>query len=271
MIKEIERSLQAPFPVLTTWLFTYTSPAWWKHYNFMKTFFTNAIAQARGRETELGGTGQGLATNADCVLDMIVQREGREGEEAFGKDNILDEFITYVFAGQDTTAVSLTWLFKYIATNAEIQHRLHDEVCAVFGPDGESAHLDFKLLDDPERVPILESVVAETMRCAGVSAIIARDLLQDEVILGRRWITSDGTFNRSAGPSIPFGMGQRSCFGQKLALKTYLATMSRAFFFKPVPPEVDDWSAIELVTKRPRMCYVSLERWDSKDGSHNEE
>jgi cytochrome P450 len=78
-------------------------------------------------------------------------------------------------AGQDTTAVSLSWMFKYLATNAEIQRRLHDESCAVFGPSEDSNHLDFSLLDDPKRVPILESIVAETMRCAGVSAIIARD------------------------------------------------------------------------------------------------
>ncbi|KAJ1304878.1 hypothetical protein OPQ81_006012 [Rhizoctonia solani] len=117
---------------------------------------------------------------------MIVQQEGREGEEESGKEGILDELITYVFAGQDTTAASLSWLFKYLATDAESQHRLHEEVCTVFGPGTESNELlDFNLLNDPERIPILESVVAETMRCAEVSAIIARDLLQDEMILGR--------------------------------------------------------------------------------------
>ncbi|KAF8694126.1 cytochrome P450, partial [Rhizoctonia solani] len=320
IVKEVERSLQSPFPVLTTWLFTYTSLTWWKHYNFIASFFTTAIAQARERETELGEAKQGLSTNADSVLDMIVQREGREGEEAFGKENLLDELIMYILAGQDSTAVSLSWLFKYLSTNANVQRQLHDEMCAVFGPSEESNNLDFDLLDNSERVPILESVVAETMRCAGVAAIIARDrerqlrvliptsdivlfsVLQDEVILGRhvpkgaqlmfttklmsqsetewgpdakawrpnRWLNSDGAFNRLAGPSIPFGAGQRSCFGQRLAilqLKTYLAIISRAFFFKPVPPEVDDWGVVEVVTSRPRMCYVSLERWDPKNGS----
>ncbi|ELU35589.1 hypothetical protein AG1IA_10381 [Rhizoctonia solani AG-1 IA] len=55
--------------------------------------------------------------------------------------------------------------------------------------------------------------------------------------------------------------------GHILQLKTYLAIISRAFFFKPVLPEVDDWGVVEVVTNRPRMCYVSLERWDSKNGS----
>jgi cytochrome P450 len=33
-----------------------------------------------------------------------------------------------------------------------------------------------------------------------------------------RWLTPDGTFNRSAGSSFPFGSGQRACFGQRLAV-----------------------------------------------------
>ncbi|KAG8714346.1 hypothetical protein FRC11_008830 [Ceratobasidium sp. 423] len=301
--KEFERALQSPFPGLTTWLFTYTSPTWWGYYNLMTSFFTNAITRARKREAELGGSGQGLSTNADCVLDMIVQRETHEGVETLGDRDILDELATYVFAGQDTTASALSWLVKYLANDPKIQRRLHEEVCTVFGGDTASDEpLDFDLLDDPERVPVLEAVVAETMRCAAVVSFISRQLLKDETILGRfvpkgtqiffatelmgkdesewgpdakewrpsRWLTPDGAFNRLAGPSIPFGMGQRSCFGQRLAilqLKAYVAAMSRAFFFKPVPSEVDTWEAVELITRRPVSCYVSLERWDSKDYS----
>ncbi|KAH7339907.1 cytochrome P450 [Rhizoctonia solani] len=303
MGKGVQRSLQSALPSLYTWLFTYTSPTWWNNYNFLVSFFTNAITRAREREAELGKTGQGLSTNADCVVDMIAQREILEGAETLGDRDILDELITYFFAGQDTTATALSWLVKYLPMDPHIQRRLYDEMCAVFGADtGSNEALNFDLLDDPERVPILEAVVAETMRCAAVGAITGRQLLNDEVILGRfvpkgthiflalemmskdvsswgsdagewrptRWLTQDGAFNRSAGPSFPFGMGQRSCFGQRLAmlqLKTFLAIMSRAFFFKPVPPEVDTWEAVELVSRRPKMCYISLERWDSKNDS----
>ncbi|CUA66566.1 Cytochrome P450 4V2 [Rhizoctonia solani] len=302
--KAIEKALQSPFPKLTTWIFTYTSPTWWKNYNFMVSFFTSAIVRARKREAELERAGKGLSTDADCVLDMIVQRERREGVETLGDRDILDELITYVFAGQDTTASTLSWLVKYLPDDPEIQQRLHEEMCNVFGADADAdadsnKGLNFDLLDDPERVPILEAVVAETMRCAAVAAFVGRELLKDEIILNRvvpkgtdiffatdimgkdtsvwgpdaeewrptRWLTQDGLFNRSAGPSIPFGMGQRSCFGQRLAihqLKMYLAIMSRRFFFKRVPPEVGTWEAVEVIGRRPMMCYVSLENWESK-------
>ncbi|CUA66567.1 Cytochrome P450 86A1 [Rhizoctonia solani] len=259
-----------------------------------------SIARSRERESILGNKIGGLATDADCVLDMIIQREAREGAEAFGKGEMLDELLTYIFAGQDTTAASLAWLVKFLPKDSEIQHRLHDELCSVFGPEMDlDQPLDFNLMDDHERLPVLEAVVAETLRCAGVGSLTGRELIQDEIILGRfvpkgtqlmfttalmssshsewgpdaeqwrptRWLTPDGAFDRLAGPSIPFGLGQRSCFGQRLAvlqIKTFVATMSRVFFFKPVPLEVDTWRAIELVTRQPKLCYVSLERWDLK-------
>ncbi|CAE6439234.1 unnamed protein product [Rhizoctonia solani] len=329
-----QRAILSPCPLLTNWLFTYTSPTWWKHYKRVTSFFIDAITRSRERQAELGRVGQGLSTNADCVLDMIIQRESQEGAESLGDSHILDELITYFFAGQDTTASVLSWLVKYLPTDPEIQQRLHEEICTVFGADVESNEpLDFSLLDDPERVPILEAVVAEALRCAAVAPLTSRQrtycsqgrgnlgqiypkrqaghqcifdfkhpltrlhtpigtqLFFTTGLMGKceaqwgpdtkewrpsRWLTSDGAFNRLAGPSIPFGMGQRSCFGQRLAtidrllrlkilqLKTYLATMSRVFFFKPVPPEVDTWEAVELILRRPKLCYVSLERWDSK-------
>ncbi|KAH7339906.1 cytochrome P450 [Rhizoctonia solani] len=300
LMESIEKASTAPFPLLSARLFTYTSPTWRKQFNLFSSFLSDAIACSREKEAILGNKDGGLATDADCVLDMIIQREAREGVEAFGKGEMLDELLTYVFAGQDTTAASLAWLVKFLPKDAEIQRRLHEEVCAVFGPEIDSDEpLDFNLLDDQERVPVLEAVVAETLRCAGVGSLTGRELIQDEIILDRfvpkgtqlmfttalmssnklewgpdaeewrpsRWLTPDGAFNRSAGPSIPFGLGQRSCFGQRLAVlqvKTFAASISRAFFLKPVPPEVDMWDAVELVTRQPNVCYVSLEGWGTK-------
>ncbi|CAE6402677.1 unnamed protein product [Rhizoctonia solani] len=296
LVKAIQKAFLSPFPGLATWIFSYASPTWWRNYNFMISFFTSAIVRAREREAKLEKAGRGLSIDADCVLDMIVQREKRGGAEILGDQDILDELLTYVFAGQDTTASVLSWLVKYLPTNPEIQKRLHEEMCTVFGADTESNQgLDFDLLDNPERVPILEAIVAETMRCAAVTSLLGRELLKDEIILGQlvpkgtqlllttdimgkdvslwgpdakewrpaRWLTQDGLFNRLAGPSIPFGMGHRSCFGQRLAvhqLKMYLAIMSRRFCFKLVPPEVGTWESVE-VSGRPVMCYVSLEKW----------
>ncbi|KAH7317990.1 cytochrome P450 [Rhizoctonia solani] len=309
LLEGLDRTCKVPFPLLYARIFNYGSPSWRKGYNSITTVLNNAFLEAQGRNDTTGHQGNSLSTDAECVLDMLLQQQAREGEEKFRKEEIFDELMMYIIAGQDTTASTLSWLLKYLPTDAEIQRRLHEELCKVFG-QGENASevVEFKLLDDPERVPILEAVVAETLRCAGVASLIPRQLLQDEMILGKlvpkgtflvfatalmsrdqsewgpdanewrpaRWLTPSGAFNRSAGPSFPFGLGQRSCFGQRLALlqlKAFLATMSREFFFKPVPQEVATWDAVELMTKQPKMCYVSLERWssNSKEDRDSEE
>ncbi|GAB1517990.1 hypothetical protein RhiTH_001047 [Rhizoctonia solani] len=282
MMKSMHGASRAAFPSVYAVVSCYASPSWRKQYNLISSFLNDAIIDAREQENITKEKGAALATDADCVLDMIIQREAREGAEKFEKDEILDELM---IAGQDTTASALRWLVKYLATDPQIQRRLHEEVCSVFNRDGDATGpLDFELLDDSDRVPVLEAVVAETLRHAGIGSLIARErtylmfatamMSRDESEWGpdanewrpTRWLRPDGTFNRLAGPSFPFGVGHRACFGQRLAvlqLKHFVAAMARSFFFKPVPHEVGTWEAIETITKQPKLCYISLERWKS--------
>jgi hypothetical protein len=98
IMESIERASGSPFPMLSARLFTYTSPTWRKQYKLLSSFFSSAIIRSREREAILGNKGEGLATDADCVLDMIIQREAREGAEVFGKGEMLDELMTYVLS-----------------------------------------------------------------------------------------------------------------------------------------------------------------------------
>jgi hypothetical protein len=55
----------------------------------------------------------------------------------------------------------------------------------------------------------------------------------------------------------------RSDFVKLMKLKVFITTMSRAFVFKAVPTDVDSWQANVTVTREPKRCYISLERWGS--------
>lgn len=35
-----------------------------------------------------------------------------------------------------------------------------------------------------------------------------------------RWLDADGKFDLGAGPSIPFTVGPRHCFGERMAVRT---------------------------------------------------
>jgi hypothetical protein len=37
-----------------------------------------------------------------------------------------------------------------------------------------------------------------------------------------RWLRPDGSFDANAGPSLPFSLGQRGCFGKSLAVSSQI-------------------------------------------------
>lgn len=69
-------------------------------------------------------------------------------------------------------ASALAWHVIFLRQDPDIQRRLHEEVCAVFGQDGE---IEFEVIDDSKKVPVLEVVVTETLRCAQVAPAIMRE------------------------------------------------------------------------------------------------
>ncbi|KAG8693183.1 hypothetical protein FRC08_009275, partial [Ceratobasidium sp. 394] len=167
MMASLERIQFTALPLPIARILTWMSPSWRKSYGIISEFLNNKIGEARAREAEIAEAkqGEGLATDADCVVDMIAQREAREEAETFDKGELLDELMAYVLAGQDTTAATLMWLFKYLPLDVEIQQRLYDELCTAFGPvSDDEGPLDFTILNDSSKVPVLEAVVAETQR-----------------------------------------------------------------------------------------------------------
>jgi hypothetical protein len=46
-----------------------------------------------------------------------------------------------------------------------------------------------------------------------------------------------------------------------LELRLALATLNLAFFLDPVPEEVDDMEAKDIISVQPIHCYVNPKRW----------
>ncbi|KAG9120941.1 hypothetical protein FRC07_003310 [Ceratobasidium sp. 392] len=182
VMDSIERLQFSAFPVVIASLFTQILvPSWRKSYGTVSEFVDNKITHARAQESELSKLkqGEGLATDADCVVDMIAQREAREGAERLPRKELREELMTYIMAGQDTTAVELAWLVKFLPLDMNLQRQLKEEVCAAFGSGSEEDEpLDFETLNDSEKVPLLEAVVAESLRCARIAPNVVRELLK---------------------------------------------------------------------------------------------
>ena len=84
-----------------------------------------------------------------------------------------------------------------------------------------------------------------------------------------RWLTEDGdgnlSFNPTAGPTMPFGLGVRACFGKRLGyiqLKTLVTLIVWNFELLPCPENLSGYGAFDGLTRRPRQCYVTLRSLD---------
>lgn len=72
-------------------------------------------------------------------------------------------------------------------------------------------------------------------------------------------------FNGSAGPTHPFGLGPRSCFGRRLAyleLRIMLTLLIWNFDLLECPAELSSWNGKSGIVYKPIQCFVRLKKVD---------
>ena len=82
-----------------------------------------------------------------------------------------------------------------------------------------------------------------------------------------RWI-KDNSFDPTAGPQLAFGQGLRTCCGKRLAylnMRILFALLVWNFELLPCPKSLSDYSSKMIVTNRPNMCYVRLQKIGSSN------
>ena len=74
-------------------------------------------------------------------------------------DEIAAQSISFLFAGSDTTSVTLSLTCFFIAANPEVQEKLQQEVDSVWTDEEETPSYD-----TVQDLPYLDMVIAETLR-----------------------------------------------------------------------------------------------------------
>ncbi|KXH51974.1 cytochrome P450 [Colletotrichum nymphaeae SA-01] len=80
-----------------------------------------------------------------------------------------------------------------------------------------------------------------------------------------RWLkksdNGEVVFDALAGPTLPFGLGLRGCFGRKLAyleLRLLVTLLVWSFDFRTCDESLSDYDDIETLTRKPKQCFVNL-------------
>lgn len=117
-----------------------------------------------------------LDAQGDDALGFILKRARASGRP-YSVAEALDETLTILLAGHDTTAIILAWALYHIGRLEPVRTRLFAEVQAAC-PQGTFEPRSL------ERLPYLRAVIDETFRTDGISRGLARRLKRDMVIEG---------------------------------------------------------------------------------------
>ncbi len=177
----------------------------------------------------------------------------------FGEEKLIDQVMTFLAAGHETTATAMIWAIYMLSLNPEMQTRLREEVRQHLPTAEAGAAITAK---DIENLPYLNAVCAEVLRYYPPVPLAApREAVQDTTILGRRvpkgthiyivpwatnrderlwgdtasefqperWLTN-GVANGNGGAKSNFAFetfvhGPRSCIGERFARGEFAALL----------------------------------------------
>ncbi|MET9697218.1 cytochrome P450 [Streptomyces sp. NPDC006529] len=194
------------------------------------------------------------------LLGLLLSSVDTETGEGMSPEQVRDEVIAIMFAGTETSATTLSWMFHELGRHPEVEKRLHAEVDAVVGNRPVRP-------DDLPRLTYTHSVFQETLRLhspllftrralepltlGGVAIPKGAELAYSPHALHRdpalfreparfdpdRWHEDAGERPR-AHRYLPFGAGQHKCIGDSFAVAeilTAVASVASRWRLVPAP------------------------------------
>ncbi|MGB9954417.1 cytochrome P450 [Haloarcula marismortui] len=251
------RSLSAYLPL---WVPTGTNRAVNRSLAEFQSTLDDVIA-ARQREADRAREAR------DDVLSLLLSLD----EATMDRERLGHQLLTFLVAGHDTTALTLTYAWFLLANNPDCQRRLHEELDATLGDRQPTPEDLFDL-------PYLDAVVNEVLRLYPPAFTVFRQPTEPVTLGGYelstdaqltlpqwlvhrddRWYDAPDAFrperwNDDLEASLPdyayypFGGGPRHCIGMRFArmeAKLALATIAQQY-------------AVEAVTEPPLSLAMQI-------------
>jgi len=198
---------------------------------------------------------------------------GANGPDHFSDQELRDQIVTFLVAGHETVASSLTWTWWLIASHPHVQQKIQAEVDEKLGGRVPT-------VSDARELSYLQAVVDEALRLYPPGWVISRRSDEPDVLSGVEipggsvviispWAThrhpaawhDASTFDPTRflpdapapkrGAYIPFGLGPRLCIGKDFALLESVLLIARVMQFYSVTTAGAPPTTRALVMARP--------------------
>lgn len=207
------------------------------------------------------------------LLDLLLEGSDPETGRQMNSAELRDNLLTFIVAGHETTALTLSWALYLCAFDPQVQDKLRAEARSVL--QGRIA-----TGEDAARMPYCTQVIKETLRLYPPAAFLSRTAQADDTLCGRDvrrkdtvmlpvyalhrnellWEEPDAFRPDRFGPDashdryswLPFGDGPRICIGSHFAMveaTIILSTLISRFRFERI--EGRDPKPVLVVTLRP--------------------
>ncbi|MFD4655598.1 cytochrome P450 [Kitasatospora sp. NPDC058444] len=197
-------------------------------------------------------------TDRHDLLSTLLAATDEDGR-GLSDAEVHEQVVTFLLAGMETTAATLSWAWTLLAANPAVRTRLHAELDAVL--DGRPARHE-----DLPALPLTARIVSETLRLYPPPWILSRTATADTELGGHRvpagatllyspyllhrradlfprpdrfdpdrWLT---TARPAPGTYAPFGLGARRCIGDAFGTTEAvlaIATIAARWTVAPTP------------------------------------
>lgn len=246
-----------------------------KDITFVRTVVDDVIAERQAKPGE----------HQDDLLDLMLNNTDDETGEKLDPVNIRNQVLTFLVAGNETTAGTIAFALYFLALHPEIADAARAEVADITGGEAPA-------FEDVAKMRYLRRVVDETLRLWPSAPGYFRKVRTDTTLGGRYampkgswvfvllpqlhrdpvWGENPESFDpdrfkpenvkkRPAHAYRPFGTGPRSCIGRQFALHEAvlsLATILQRYSFQSDPEYKLD--VREALTLKPVGLELSLQR-----------
>ncbi|VAX00537.1 hypothetical protein MNBD_GAMMA22-2969 [hydrothermal vent metagenome] len=218
-------------------------------------------------------------------LAMFMDSRDKETDEAMSDKELLDELMTLIIAGHETSAITLNWTWYFISQHPEVESKLHLEV------DANVTKNSVPQFEELDKLPYIKQIVDEALRYYPPVWLFTRKAITDDYLgdyfvpagtdifitpyfLHRHpdyWSDSESfdperfteaaIKNQHKNAYIPFSAGPRRCIGDFFAtieMQIHIGLMARSFqleYIPDIPLELEP--DVNLRTKHPILMKIT--------------